>query len=252
MPLRKILILMLLLLLAACGRKGPPRPLLLKLPASVQNLDIQQKGQRFLVSWGLPEVNQDGSPLTDLQGFQVFKMKYDPQRDCPECRDTSVLYATIDLDYLRDVHREGNRLNLWDGGLDPGSGYQYRVVPVNRKVQSGQPATTRRPFFLPPPPPHDLTASGHDRLVRLRWQAPLRVGFGSEMRGFNVYRRRDGGIFSLQPVNSAPLQDPEFEDFGLENGATYNYGVRTLVAIDGWQVESALSPSAVAVPQVGH
>lgn len=250
MQFRKFSILALLLLsLAACGKRGPVRPLLHALPGAPQNLAIQQLGRQFLLSWAIPRVNQDGSPLTDLQGFQVYKMTYDPARDCPECRDTSILMESLDLDYLQGARREGDRLLLRIPGLEAGQGYQFRVVPVTRRGRSGLAATVRRICHLPPPP-GGLTASGHDQMARLSWSPPATPP--ADLTGYAVYRRIPGQPFPLQPVSHQPPSARQFEDFGLENGTTYIYGLRSVAKVDGDAVESDLSDTAVVTPRPGQ
>lgn len=246
-----LILLLLLILLAGCGKKGPVRPLKQQLPAAPKALEVQQKGTRFLVAWDLPRTNQDGSALTDLEGFRVFKMKYDLAQDCPECRDTSVLLLDVDLDYLRDVRRSGERLYLWDDELDPGFGYQYRIVPYNSKGRDGEPVSLRLPFVSPPAAPGGLVAESHDRLVRLHWQPATVVGAEVELLGFNLYRREGDEPFPFPPVNLEILPEPTFEDYGVENGRTYIYSVRTVSRIRGNTVESPLSETAEARPQAG-
>ena len=251
MTFRKLALLLLILLsLAACGKRGPVRPLLQALPEAPQNLRVQQQGERFLISFGLPGKNQDDSPLADLQGFKVYKMKYDPQRECPECRDTSVLLQSIDLDYLRDVRRVGDRLELWDRGLAPEVGYQYRVVAVNRNGADGRPAVAKRPFFAPPPAPAGLVATGRDQMVQLSWQPPAAAA--KELVGYNLYRRTPDDAFPSLPVNQEPLRPEGFEDYGLQNGTSYDYAVRSVIETDGWQLESPLSETVTVTPQAGR
>lgn len=251
-PLRTVAVLLLLLiLLAGCGKKGPVRPLKQPLPTAPEALSVQQKGDRFLVSWRPPVRNQDGSELTNLEKFKIYKMRYDLADDCPECRDTSVLLLEVDLDYLRDVSRIGDRIYLWDGELEAGFGYQYRVVPINTRGRDGAQARLRVPFVVPPPPPVRLTAENHDRMVRLRWQPPAEVAAEAERVGFNVYRREGSDAFPLLPVNREIQVEPTFEDYSVENGRTYEYAVRTVVRSLGARVESQLSGTVKATPQPG-
>lgn len=252
MGIRRFFILIFLLcLLPGCGKKGPVRPLKQPLPAAPEALSVQQKGDRFLVSWRPPVRNQDGSELTNLEKFKIYKMRYDLADDCPECRDTSVLLLEVDLDYLRDVRRIGDRLYLWDDELEAGIGYQYSVVPFNARGRQGDSARQRIPFVSPPPPPVRLTAESHDRMVRLRWQPPAEVAAEAERVGFNVYRREGSDAFPLLPVNREIQVEPTFEDYSVENGRTYEYAVRTVVRLLETKVESQLSNPATATPQPG-
>jgi hypothetical protein len=251
LPLRTIAILLLLVLLAGCGKKGPVQPLKQRLPAAPEALSVQQVGDRFLVAWRPPVRNLDGSTLENLDQFRVYKMRYDLANDCPECRDTSVLLQEVDLDYLRDVRRVGDRLYLWDTGLEPGFGYQYRIVPVNTKGREGASILLRAPFVQPPPAPADLAAESRDRLVRLRWQPAAETPPAGERLGYNLYRREANEPFPFSPVNRDILTVSTFEDFDVENGRTYVYAVRTVVRVLGKTVESTLSATATATPQPG-
>lgn len=244
-------ILLLLLLLAGCGHKGPVQPPKQPLPAAPEALTLQQKGMRFLVAWNPPRTNQDGSPLADLEGFRVFKMKYDLAQDCPECRDTSVLLLAVDIEFLREVRRVGDRFHLWDDELEPGFGYQYRIVPYNKKGRDGESARQRVPFVHPPPAPDGLAAESHDRLVRLRWQPAAEARQEVKPLGYNLYRREGDEPFPFSPVNRDVLTDATFEDYDVENGRTYIYAVRTVIRIRGNAVESGLSRTAEATPQPG-
>jgi hypothetical protein len=246
------LLLLLLALLAGCGKKGPVQPLKQRLPAAPEALTVRQIGDRFLVAWRPPVRNLDGSTLEDLDKFRVYKMRYDLANDCPECRDTSVLLQEVDLDYLRDVRRVGDRLYLWDTELEPGYGYQYRIVPINTKGREGGSILLRAPFVNPPPAPAGLTAENRDRLVRLHWQSPAATPPDGERLGFNLYRREASEPFPFSPVNrDVILTDPAFEDFDVENGRTYVYAVRTVVRVLGKTVESTLSNIVTAAPQPG-
>jgi hypothetical protein len=244
-------LLIFLLLFAGCGKKGPVQPLKQPLPAAPEMLTVQQAGDRFLVSWRPPVRNQDGSESKDLEKFRVYKMRYDLADDCPECRDTSVLLQEVDLDYLRDVRRIGDRLYLWDTELEPGYGYQYRIVPVNSKRREGDSTLLRVPFVTPPQAADGLTAESRDRLVRLRWEPATELREDGELLGYNLFRREGTEPFPFSPVNREVLAEPAFEDFDLENGRTYIYAVRTVVRIAGKTVESALSSSVSATPQPG-
>ncbi|BCR06182.1 lipoprotein [Desulfuromonas versatilis] len=246
------LLLSLLLTLAGCGKKGPVRPLRQPLPDAVQRFEVRQLGARFLLAWDLPKINQDGSELTDLEGFRVFKMKFNPADDCPECRDTSVLMQEVDIDYLRKATRIGDRFYLWDTEMETGSGYQYRVAPFNRKGREGQPALVRVLFLPSPPSPINLEAAGKDKLVSLRWQPIDDPRQGAEALGVNLYRRTPDAPFPPTPLNREPLKEGAFDDFAVENGQQYLYAARSVVRLGRRVLESGLSATASAAPQAGR
>ena len=82
---RVVILCMGLFALASCGKKGPVRPLLKPLPQAPAAVTVRQQGETTLLSWTLPTRNQDASSLTDLQGFAVYRMEYDPVEGWPGC-----------------------------------------------------------------------------------------------------------------------------------------------------------------------
>jgi predicted small lipoprotein YifL len=247
-----VALVLLLTVAAGCGRKGPVRPALLPLPAAAENLSLQQRGDSLLLAWDIPARNQDGSAPTDLQGFRIFRMRIEPQTDCPECRDASSLLYDLDLEYLRQARRVGERLYMQDGPLQAGFAYRYRIIPVTRAGREGAAATIQQNYLPAPPAPAELVASGLDRMVRLRWQGVADDRADGEPSGFRVYRRLDGALFPPVPVNRQPLVEPFFEDFGLQNGQLYHYSVTAVIRVGEQTVESALSESASAIPEEGR
>jgi hypothetical protein len=244
---RILTIILLLLTLAACGHKGPVQPLAQPLPAAPDAFELHQRGERLLLGWTIPTRNQDGSPLTDLAGFRIYKMRFLPLEDCPECRDTSVLWRRVDFDYLRDARRIGDRLFLWDAEVATGFAYRYRVVPVTLREREGAAAVSSRTVLTPPPPPLAVQAASHDRMARLSWEPPA----SDEPLRYFVYRHFEGEPPSLLPLREEPLTDSIFEDFGLENERTYIYTVRSARRDGEAWTESEPSQSVSATPRPG-
>lgn len=249
-PLLPVL-LILLLLLPACGKRGPLRPKLAPLPAAPADFQARQLGAGLLLSWTLPSANQDGSPLPDLRTLHLYRDEFEPADECPECRETSILYRKIDLDYLQQARRLGNRLLLTDEEIQPGRGYRYRLIAVGGSGQEGAPAKLRIIAQSVPAAPQQLVATPLDRQVRLNW-APVTPPSGTTLIGYNVYRRSPSTAFAEAPANSAPLTATSFDLFGLENGQTYIFGVRALLQIGSHGVESMAAETGPIVPQSGQ
>jgi hypothetical protein len=245
-------VLTLLCLLAGCGRKGPVRPQRQPLPAAPEQLVLRQQGTQMLLAWTMPQSNQDGSELTDLAGFKVMRMDFDPTEDCPDCRDTSTLLRQVELEYLRDVRSANGRFFLTDPDLEEGRGYQYRIIPYNRWGQDGTPVAGRQVVTIIPPPPQEVEATATDGLLTLTWQAPQDLGANMELLGYNVYRRRPGRPYAMAPLNPQPLSAPRFEDRRFQSGRTYLYAVRSVVRYQQREVESRLSKAVVATPYTGE
>jgi len=248
---RLVTLACLLALLGACGHKAPPLPLLKKQPAAVRDLEIRQRGSALQLAWTIPDRNQDGSVLNGLAGFNLYRHDYDPQDDCPECIDTSTLLRRVELDYLQGAQRDGERIFTSDTGLEVGRGYRYRVVAVTGDGLEGAPAAIQQVLQPPTAAPGAFRATGHDRLVQLAWQAP-QLEAGEELIGYNLYRGTGSEPLGPRPLNRETLTATGFDDFQVENGRSYRYGVRSLVRRDGQLIESPLGGPVAALPQAGQ
>lgn len=236
-----IYILLAALLLTACGKKGaliPPEALV---PAAVANLQVQQQGGDFRVSWSAPTKEQGGRPLRDLAGFRLLRRQLLPgETDCAACPDAWQLLTAVDLDLPVGVQRSGALYIYLDRGIKPTSSSQYRLLATSRSGGVSRPATSALKKVHPPPLPPLLTATSTPATVRLE------LASGGEQTpaliGFNIYRRLAGKESPPLPLNPAPVAGPVWDDQRLEYGSAYRYAATTLVRIDGDTVESP--PSA--------
>lgn len=238
-----------LLFLAACGHKGPVRPLEVSLPEAIQAPELRQQGAALLLGWELPTSNRDGSPL--LQPVvDIYRMSYDPQDQCPECFDRSVLMVSINPQLPAPARQIGKRFQLRDLPLQTGTGYQYTLIVRNSDREQSQPVILRQVYADPVPAPQQVTAVPLDRSVRLSWQAPP-LAPGDKLLGYLIYRRKDE-TDSPYPLFSKPHPEEQYEDFSLENGARYRYQIRALVERNRQQLEGIASPELSVTPQAGR
>jgi hypothetical protein len=243
--LTTFLSLLLMAMLAGCGKKGPVRPLRQPVPGAVEDFSLRQQGDRMLLVWTLPRQNEDGTPPTDLAGFRIYRGIFESGDECPECLETPTLWLLVDLEYLRSVQRV-------DPGLQPGLGYQYRIIPFNRWGQDGKPALQRQVLTEPPPAPAEVGAEDKDGRLLVTWQPAPSLPDGMEPLGYNLYRRRPGRAFPPAPLNREPIAETRFEDTDFAAGKTYMYAVRTVVRQDGRVLESRLSDVASAFSYAGE
>ncbi len=242
-----ILLLLCFTALVACGNKGPVRPLETPTPRAVQAPEVRQQGDALLLGWQLPSSNQDGSPLVQPPVVDIYRMTYDPKDDCPECFDRSTLLASINPQLPAPAQQAGKRFLLHDRPLQPGTGYQYKLIARNQDGEQSRPIILRQAYGEPVPAPRQVKAISRDRTVLLEWQMPA-LEAADSLIGYLVYRRLDSGG-SPYPLNSQPLKETVFEDFNLENGSRYHYRVRALVKRGDQQVEGLASPELSATPK---
>lgn len=240
--MKKLLVLIILaILLPGCGRKGalvPPEALF---PAAVSDLAVQQKGERFLVSWTPPVKQVGGRPLRAETGFALYRrVVLPPAEDCEECPSAYALVRQNLPGYRQGARLFGGRLFVDDTDLEKEKTYQYKVVTVLGDGVASPPSNRARHHLLSPPSPPLLKSTSSPVGVELTWST-VSPPADATLLGYNVYRCREGEEFPPQPLNAAPLGEPRYEDQRLERGVVYRYAVRSAVKVAGETAESPLS-----------
>jgi len=251
-PMRRLLLLVLLTVLSACGHKGAVLPLGVKLPAAPSGFSAQQRGNHFLLSWTAPTLNQDESPLENLLGFDVLRADFASEIPCDTCRDTSRQVRYVDLEYLQDAQRAGDQYSVTDDNITPQRAYRYHVVAVTADKHRGARASLDVVAHLPPPPPQNLWGEGLDRLVRLNWDEVTLPGSDCELLGYHVYRAQGDQPFPLQPLQKNLVVETRFEDLGVANDVPLRYAVRAVMQVGEQEVHSDLSEEIAITPQAGR
>lgn len=246
-----IVISVLLLTMLGCGKKGPVRPKLDTVPNAPSELTLQQQGRLFVLGWSVPTQNEDGSRAEDLVGFLIKRLDYDGATGCPTCRDPQIEVAELALNNPEPGQRISNRIYWRDLDIRPGSGYRYAIVPLTVGGGEGPAATIHLAVQQPPASPSNLQVEAGDRQVKLQWTAPA-LAEGTELVGYNLYRRQAKRSFSIVPVNASPLQTTSLLDRGLDNGRAYEYRVSALVRVGDQLLESMATPGALITPQAGR
>jgi len=221
---------------AGCGRKGSPLPPRPNVPVAVGAFQAEPRDNGILVSWNRPTRNEDGSPLTDLLEFRLYRAVSGPPGPNLEIRPAFSMTATIRAEDPDNATVRGLQYAFRDddggAGLTPGLRYGYRVQAVNRRGEAGSPSREVFVEYMPAPEaPVALEAIAGDGTVNLTWHPPLRspTADGTLLLGYNVYRGVRPGEYAPGPVNPGPVVETRFRDVGVENGRTYSYVVRSVV-----------------------
>lgn len=261
-PTRAVLALALggALLLAACGRRGPPVAPERRLPAPVADLQATVVGEGVQLTWTLPRIRVDRSPVRALSRTEVYRRLEQPGASEP-ARPAVLTFGGLfggapDLPGFErvasiDLRESGGppqrTISYTDvRGLEPGRRYTYVVIAVDDQGRPSPPSNRVAVAVRPPPrPPTGVTARAGDAQVRLTWDPPSALTDGSPVPGpllYNVFRSTDPGHRPARPVNAEPLTAPAFVDLTVQNEVTYHYTVQALLGPGG----PASAPSAVA------
>jgi predicted small lipoprotein YifL len=228
-------------LLAGCGKKGPLVPPNALTSSPVNDLKIMQKGENFQISWSIHERGEEEEASRGLAGFRLLRREVlPPDQDCEVCPNAYQVVKEVDLNYLRDTRRLGDRLVTSDTGVITGRTYQYKVEPLLKDGTSGQESNKSRLLKSEPIPGPTLKAVPTPTSILLHWDyIPLPANV--KARGINIYRWRGDEPSAIMPLNNTPLLTSDYEDLRLERGVTYHYCVRSVTEADGILFESASS-----------
>jgi hypothetical protein len=241
--------------LLSCGRRGAPVPPRPAAPPAVGALRADLIDSSILLTWTRPTRNEDGSPLTNLLEFRLFRAVSFTVP--PESRGQPVfsLLATVRADQPENAVVQDNQYAFRDeggsAGFTPGLRYSYRLQAVNRRgVVGAQSGEVFVDFTLAPPPPVDLVGVAGDGVVNLTWmppEGPLRPGTPLP-RGYNIYRGLQPNVYGSQPINVGPIVETQFRDTAVQNETTYYYVVRSAGGDRPPWRESANSNEVSATP----
>ncbi len=247
----------------ACGRKGPPVLPRVAAPEPVANLGAVPQANTIILSWSRPARNEDGSPMRAIPDFGLFRRVSPvppagaPAADGARGLEGFVLLATVRGEAPENARVEGSVYAFRDDengrGLAYGQRYEYRLVARDRRGYQSLPSNVVRvDLLIAPNAPADLSATAGEGRVDLAWAAPTTRVDGTPLgpvRGYNIYRSEQAGVFPEAPVNPQPVAEPRFADGGLANDRTYFYVVRAVEG-DGppWR-ESGNSNLAAATPR---
>jgi hypothetical protein len=229
-----------LLLLAACGKEGPPLPPIRISPPPPGNFTVRQTGASVVVAADLlPGVGVEGQqPVVEAQILRMpassglrpgaVSNRYLLQQFL---RQSEQVVGLAGDDLRRAV--SGRRLVYHDD--DPvvrstaGATFMYSMVLIGADGErSSLPLPELIELVDPPPPPADLQVEVAEGEVRLQWVS----GTGEEAQ-YNVYRGPAGAPRPPEePLNQSPLSEPYYVDTALRYGEHYRYTVR-VVAVPG-------------------
>lgn len=240
-----------LALLASCGKKTDPLTPDSPRPAAVTDIKVAVRDAVAYLSWPVPAKNAEGKGMdpAEIKAFRVYRA--DGGRD----RKRPLFRQVAEISMADPVPAEvRNGIVSWsDAGLQYGRVYVYRVRAYSiRGGVSGYSDDVRAAPLLSLSPPKNVAAEAGDTVVTLTWDAVTAKSDGSLHQGFVgyvVYRGTEPGKYDETPLNREPLTAGAYRDATTANDRKYFYRVRTVDSpVKPWQ-ESLDSTEASATPR---
>ena len=132
-----VLVLMPVFLFSGCGKKGDPRAPELATPKVIENLRATSVPDGVALSWRRPTEYVDGTELTDLTAFVIFRKEISPA-----CIDCPVPYLPLTTVNVEDQERfiKQKQYRFVDQETQQNMIYRYRVSSQLRDGSLSEPS----------------------------------------------------------------------------------------------------------------
>lgn len=195
--------------------------ILISLSSKVWAIVATAGDEQIQVAWTAPTQNEDGSPLTDLAGYNIYRGI--AKEEQPDKLNQEPVTAC----------------NYVDKGLINGHTYFYIVKAIDA---SGNESLASKMIFATPTilPPAGFQAVGDDGKIKLFWEK----NENPSVTGYYLHRTLTPGR-GYQKITDLPLENTYFEDLDVHNGVNYYYTIKSK-SEDG--LESPYSEEQAATP----
>ena len=228
----------------SCGYKTSPRPAVARIPAEIRIINADVFPDEIVLKWAVPSLNTDGSSLTDLSGFKVYRGSRDLDEDCVDCRDKRELFSNIDFQAPSNATIRDNEVIFQDRDVSPGKIYSYDVSAYNLRGRESPIGNALEVFFdAPPPAPTNLTAKPEEGHIRLEWKIPEE----EKIDRYQILRGTEKDVSKMKEIGSASRREPWFVDKDVTKNTKYFYVVRSVKSTRGTILKSVPSVESEAV-----
>lgn len=259
-----LLALLALLVLPACGRKGPPVAPEVRVPMPPTTLAATVHAGEIALTWGNPTRRADGSRLRDLDAvtlWRVVDQGAGAAKPAILSGDRVVGYTrvvVIDLARPAPAVVDRNQVQYVDrADLNDGTRYTYVVTATDFQDRTSAPSPRLSVVYITAPkPPTSLRGEAGERRARLAWDPPAELVDGRPLSGtirYDVLRASSPDAVPA-PITKAPIAEREYSDTNLENDQTYYYSARAVrtdgdgTAVSEPSVPLALTPRKTTPP----
>ena len=233
-------LLLILLFLTACGKRGALIYPEMVAPAAPADFSARQTGSAVRISFLLPQKDVAGRPLSNLAGVNLYRQGSDTQQGgiCMACGSQFSLFRTVYLDSPGNaVQRYGDHFILLDNQVYPGTDYAYYVQSFLHDGAYGAASSPAKVSVVPVIEPPVLKAISKPTEVHLELFSP--VPASGVFVGFSIYRAIKGMPFPYLPHTKKTVASSTYLDFGLQRQVVYKYKAKTVVRMaNGVFVES--------------
>lgn len=228
----RTLLCLALLAAPACGKRGSPMPPEPRGPFPPRAVSVRQIGDRIEASFRLAPA-RGPKPAQQAVRVELVRVVYAPGKQPPPDPGAFRRRGTVVAAEEGDPITPGAEHRLADHGLRDqaaslgGRTLRYAVRVRDRRGRLSPLVLARDLVPLPSvAAPRSVSARPTADGIRLTWEPPERL---EELR-YNLYRSEGNGSLPPTPLNNEPLTVEQYLDSEIEQGRTYGYVVRVVLA----------------------
>ncbi|MGG1453561.1 hypothetical protein ABE325_21875 [Bacillus licheniformis] len=177
-------------------------------PEQVGNLSYTVKQGEVLLAWSAVTKNADGSDLTDLAGYRVYRKGK----------------ASENFELIGSVPRD--QLSYTDKSVKDGASYLYAVSAIDtEEVPNESEKSAELAVKTIPSVPTGLTSSATKEAIILNWtsvKSEEDTKLNENLAGYNIYRSETDGT-GYEKIGNVAAGQTSYEDAEAILGTTYYY-----------------------------
>ncbi|HKW32176.1 MAG TPA: hypothetical protein VJN92_04175 [Candidatus Acidoferrum sp.] len=254
--------------ISGCGAPGDPVPPSPPVPVAVSDLAAHQAGDGVELFFSLPPKTVSGEKLTAPPAVEILQGSLKPN-GAPDPKSFRVVYtipSAVVTNYLAAGYvRFTDPISPKETKAHPGTTYAYLIrTRLSKKRASADSNIVTTHLFPVPQSVSSAQLQVTENAVNLNWAVPTRTSAGDPLSGISGYRIYRGAIDPHAPaladrdlsavhwISPLALLDSSttnsYSDKKFEFGKTYVYSVRSVISVDGNEIESDNSEPVTVTP----
>jgi hypothetical protein len=254
---------------AGCGAPGEPVPPSPLVPTAIMDLAAHQAGDGAELSFTLPSNSISGEKLPAPPAVEIFRgvVRPDGSTDAKSFRVVYTIPGALAESYRAEGHvRFTDPIAPEETKAHPGGAVAYAVrTRASRKRASADSNLVTLRIFPVPAPLASVEARVTESAVELSWPVPTATAAGqpvSTITGYRIYRSETRPSVSSPPPQDLPPGKPQaraallgssatnnYRDTSVVFDHTYVYIVRSVVQVEGNELESSDSQPVTVTPR---
>jgi hypothetical protein len=257
----RVLGLLLIVCVSACGKKGPPLPPLIRIPTPPGAFTVVRQGSTIEIQFGVPGGNTDGSKPADLSRVEVYALTAPapvnpdqifrrgtpvghvlvnppPDPDTPDGEPPKFSTPLPPGGINQGATARFSESFKPDESADPSDFRFYVAVGFNKRGRHGPYSVpVAVPVGPPPDAPGKPEVTWDETGITIAWSAPESASDDVAL-AYHVYATGDVPL----RLTTEPIGEETFVDKRIEWGAERCYVVRSVETVDKMSLESEASP----------